>query len=230
MEPFAIHIGSFILSEPVTAVSDLLLSAFCISRVIVFQKYRSPDSALSFWQLFFLLMGVSSSVGVIVHGLRFYQSETVHYNTWMGMSVISGIAIYFAQMATSRSILRESKNGTLLRIIAQVQVVLFLILMILFRNYNVVKIQVAAGMVPVMIIHFYAFRKGMIGSAWLATGIAVSFFSAVVHTLKLSIDDRWFNFNDVSHVFIGTSFALISYGIIIRQKAELAEKAIPITE
>ncbi len=220
MEPFAIHIGSFLLSEPVTAVTDLLLGAFCISRAAAFHKFREQDSSLAAWQTFFLLMGISTLMGVIVHGLICYQSEKVHLTIWLWMSVISGISIYFAQVATSRSLLKDSKNGSLFRIIARVQLALFLLFMLIFRDYNVVKIQVAIGMVPVMIIHFYGFRKGAAGSAWLATGIAVSFGSAVAHTWKLSISPKWFNFNDISHVFIFTSFALISYGVLFSQKIE----------
>lgn len=218
------------LSEPVTAISDLLLAVFCLAIVASFRKFRKLENSVYSWQVFFLLMGASTFIGVIVHGFRYYQSIPVHDNTWMLMNVIAGVSIYFAQLATSRSILKNSKNGAILRKIAAAQIVVYLILILIFRSFNVVKIQVAAGMVPVMIIYFYDFKKGVQGGAWLGTGIALSFVPAVFHSLKVTISENWFNHNDISHVFIGASFALISYGISIRLKAEEEVKKVSIAD
>jgi hypothetical protein len=163
-------------------------------------------------------MGLSVFTGVVVHGFRRYQSEDTHYNTWMLMNIIAGGSVYFAQIATARSILKDSSQGTLLSTIARIQALIYMACIAAVHSFSVVKIQIAAGMVPVMIIHFYDYRKGIKGGAWVGIGIALSFFSAVFHTLKLTISERWFNYNDISHVFIGASFVLISAGIRIRYR------------
>jgi hypothetical protein len=214
MEPFALSIGIFKLTEPVTALSDLLLTMLCFSIAVRLKKYKTLSSSIPSWQTFFVIMGISTFTGVLVHGLRNYQTEETHNQFWMGMNVISGVSIYFAQIATVKGILSHSKYGPTLRLVATIQVAAYLVCIALF--------QIAAGMIPVLILNFYDFKKGTPGGAWMGTGIAISFISAVFHTLKLSISERWFNYNDISHVFIATSFIFMARGLDLRMKKQIS--------
>lgn len=221
MESITVHIGSFELSEPVTALTDLFLSALCFFLFLSLRKYSRISNAANSWQLFFLLMSISAFTGVMVHGLRVYQTEAGHHTTWMIMNVIAGIAIYFGQIATMRSILNDSKHRTRYKVIVNLQIVAYLACILLMKefNYNVVKAQVAIGMVPVMLLNFLDYRKGTRGGVWLGIGIGLSFFSGVFHTLKLSISENWFNYNDISHVFLCACFTLMAYGFTLRMKS-----------
>jgi hypothetical protein len=219
MESFAIHIGGFALTEPITAVSDFLLTLLCLAICRKLQPFRKQEPAAAFWQYFFIGMGLSVLTGVVVHGFRQYQSEAEHYNTWMGMNVITGCSVYFAQIATALSVLKGGKGEKRMRTLATVQFVVYLACISLFHSFNAVKIQIAAGMIPVMVLNIIDSRKGAKGGAWLATGIGLSFFSAVCHTLKFSISERWFNYNDISHLFIASSFIGIYIGIRTRLTA-----------
>jgi len=225
MESFAIHIGNFALSEPTTTISDFLLTLYCLLINLFLRRRRNGDAAMASWQFFFAGMGLSFLAGVFVHGLRHYQTEEAHYNTWMVMNVITGCSVYFAQIATSRSILKGGRGELLMRTTANVQFILYLVCIYLFHSFNAVKIQIAVAMVPVMLINFFDYRKGTKGGAWLGVGIGISFFSAVFHTLKLSISERWFNYNDISHLFLAGSFTMMIMGISRRMNgAEATEE------
>ncbi len=137
------------------------------------------------------------------------------------MNSIAGCSVYFAQVAASRSVLKDSGQGTILRIIAQVQILAYLTCLFFIHSFMVVKIQIAAGMLPVMIIYIMNYRKGGKGGGWIGLGIGLSFFSAIFHTLKLSINERWFNYNDLSHIFITASFILIAAGVRIYHRNTL---------
>jgi hypothetical protein len=221
MESISLHIGSFELSEPVTALTDLFLSALCLYFFFSLRKYNKLSNSVLSWQLFFVLMSISAFIGVLVHGIRAYQTEAGHHTTWMIMNIIVGIAIYFGQVATMRSILNDSKHRSVYKLIVNLQLLAYLLCIVLMKefNYNVVKIQVAVGMVPVMIMNFYDYRKGAAGGLWLGLGIGLSFFSGVFHTFKLSINENWFNYNDISHVFLCGCFTLMAYGFAQRMKS-----------
>jgi hypothetical protein len=215
MKKFTIHIGEFALSEPVTAVSDLLISMLCLFIVVSLHRSKRNNPAVSFWQIFFLAMGLSAFIGIVVHGLREYQSETGNHSIWMFMNVISGASVYFAQMATARSVLKTSRFKNRFIQIANIQALVYLLCIIFVSGftYNAVIIQIASGMIPVMALHFSALGRNIPGATWIGTGISLSFLSAVARTLQISLNRNWFNYNDLSHVFIAASFILMFRGI-----------------
>lgn len=209
------HLGSIIIDEPTTAGTDLVLSILCVFIFLLLSRYSTQCHSIRPWRSFFLLMGLSTLFGSIVHGLRYYQSDTYHYNFWMAMNLISGIAVYFAQMATIKSNFKASRFRNILLTVPNIQLALYLVLIMLFRDFNMVKLQIAAGMVPIMFINFYDYFKGAKGGAWIAGGIAVASLSSVVHSVKFSLNE-WFNYNDISHVLLMCSFSMICYGVVVR--------------
>jgi hypothetical protein len=221
-ESNVVQFGSFMLSEPITAITDVLLALLCFIIIFRLRVLKKETGSYSAWSFFFLGMGLSTLTGTIVHGCRHYQTEDAHYNTWMFMNVLSGLSVFFAQLATVKYIHQRSKHAKLLQTIAWIQLVCYFVLILIFRSFNVVKIQVAVAMIPVMIIHIAGFRKGIKGGGWVGAGIGMSFFSAVFHTFKISINEIWFNYNDLSHVFIGASFILIATGVLKGAEKEAA--------
>jgi len=212
------QLGSLILSEPITALTDLLLAILCSVIILRLLKFRNETGVMSPWSFFFLGMGLSTLTGAIVHGLRHYQTTDANYNTWMCMNILSGLSVFFAQLATAGYIGKISDKGGRYKTMAGIQLGCYIVLIFLFRSFEVVKIQIAVGMIPVLIIHLIGYRKGISGGGWVAAGIGTSFFSAIFHTFKISIDPVWCNFNDLAHVFIGISFVLIAKGVLISRR------------
>jgi hypothetical protein len=203
-QPNVMQFGSFILSEPITALTDLLLAFLCLAIILRLRKGKAKSDTALFWSLFFLGMGLSTLTGSVVHGMRHYQSISTNHTTWMFMNILSGASVFFAQLATYQYIGKRSRYGSAYRILAWTQLGCYAVLILIFRSFEVVKIQVAVGMIPVMIIHIVGYRKGIRGGGWVGAGIGASFFSAIFHTFKLSIDE-----------VIGISFVLIAKGVLV---------------
>ena len=210
-----LHLGNLIIVEPTTAGTDLILTILCLFFFMWLSRFRSICISISRWRNFFLLMGLSTLFGSIVHGLKNYQSPAYHYDFWMAMNIVSGIAVYFAQMATIRSNFSASRFKTILTTVPNFQLLFFLAVLYFFRNYNIVIIQIAAGMIPIMFINLYDYYKGSRGGAWLATGIGFGCLSGLVHALKFS-PHVWFNHDDLSHVLLMCSFFFIFFGVAKR--------------
>ena len=222
MNVFSIALGPFALSEPTTAFTDLLLAIICLYVMRRLGSALSGSKWKRGWQLFFTGMGLSTLIGVFVHGLRNYLSLDNQYLIWMIMNIISGVSVCFAQYATMHSVLLRSRNRKSYLILTIVQALAYFFCLMLIRpfSFTIVIIQVAAGMLPIMILHYYDSAKGIKGGAWLGTGIALTFIAAVFRLLKVSFSEHWFNYNDIGHIFIGTSFLFICKGILLRAVPE----------
>src|ERR1051326_4747431 len=136
-----LQLGNIVIDEPTTAGTDLLLTIICFFIFTWLSRLRGQCGSVSPWRNFFLLMGLSTLFGSIVHGLRYYQSEEYHYNFWMTMNIISGVAVYFAQMATIRSNFRASRFRKVLASVPNVQLLIYLVVLYFFRNFNVVVVR-----------------------------------------------------------------------------------------
>ena len=75
------------------------------------------------------------------------------------------------------------------------------------------KIERVCTVEVVLYIHVLSGKKyGNRSANWIALGITISFLTAVVFTLKISVSD-WFNFKDIAHVIMMISVCLIFYGV-----------------
>ena len=127
------------------------------------------------------------------------------------MGCTQGFGVAFAQRATLEKYFPAASK--FVRSIPFIQFLIFSFCLFFFQNYNAVKVQITAGLIPVMIGEILAGIKNNIQSAKLiGFGISISIFSAAAHTFKISLSP-WFNHNDISHIFIITSLVLMYRGV-----------------
>jgi hypothetical protein len=206
-----------IIFEPVTILTNAFIALFCF---FAFKKVIIFKTQLSFcWAYFFLLIGLSSLVGSVAHGVH-YQFGTFFLNTVVFlMNAISLIAIYFCFKAANMYLFlnkaQPNKNASYF-VIAWIMVLL--ILTLIYNNFLLIKIHAGIVLLYSIIIHFITYIKKQSGSGWIAFGILISFFSIAVHSLKLSIS-IWFNYKDISHLIMLASSILIFAGVEIKLKS-----------
>ncbi len=188
-----------------TAGTNLLLALLCF---IFFTKCKAVSPQ---WKWFFLLMSISTFLGVLVHGLRDIFSNQSIFNTWMLMSLVSGTALFFAQLHTLKSIYVLATKERIWTRIISVQLLLFYVLMLWFGSYQVVKIHGTIAMLPIMAVHLL--RPDFTGGKWISFGISLSIISAVVHSQKFSFSP-WFNYNDIAHVVLMATFYFTFKGVM----------------
>lgn len=199
-----IHLGSLVLRDPVTGITNLMIFAAGLLG------WKQVKSSAATWSRFFLFIGLSSLIGVIVHTFSNYTPAPVHFWIWITMGLVQNIGISCAQAGT---VLRYSgKYKKLLLALIVLQYLVSAIAVIWSGEYKAVKWHVAAGMLPVMGWYFHRWAKGEKTARWIALGIAVSGITVAVHSFKISLNEAWFNYNDIAHLLIVASLLLMAKG------------------
>lgn len=204
-----IEVGGIIIRDPVTAITNIGIFA---TGLLCYLKLRKQQ--LKFpnknWIYFFLLIGVSSLVGVIVHGFSKYTPPDLHFKIWWSMGVIQGAGITLAQFGFASNVL--SKYRMLLIVIVVLQFGAFATGLYIVGTFAIAKWHVAAGLVPIMLYYIARAMKGRKAEMLVATGIGISSLNAIVHALRLSFS-VWFNYNDIAHVLIVMSLIVMYKGV-----------------
>ena len=220
-----------LIAEPTTAFTDFILAILCLFFYFRFSQ-SNRETGLFYWKLFFLFMGFSSLIGSIVHAIFEHHQTGAYLTLWLTMQLFSGLSVYTAQLATIQSIpnakipLYRSANASIL--ICRIQFAVFTIAAFLSQNFLVVVINTTVGFLMVLFIHALSGKKyGNRSAGWIALGITVSFLTAIVYTLKISVND-WFNFKDIAHVIIMISVCFIFYGVGLSFNEQEKDEAIKI--
>lgn len=204
-----IEVGGIIIRDPVTAITNLGIFAaglFCFLQL----RKQELDFPNKNWIYFFLLVGNSSLVGVIVHGLSFYTSPETHFKIWWAMGVIQGAGITLAQFGWASNVLKKIRFYVIA--FCALQFGVFATLLYIYGTFTIAKIHIGLGLVPIMLYYIYKGVRGFKAEILVATGIGISALTALVHTLKISLGP-WFNYNDISHVLIILSLIVMYRGV-----------------
>lgn len=210
MTDTTIYIYNFPIHEPVTVLTDYMITFLCF---MFFFRLKNENKIVSikYWKCFFLFFGVSTLVGGCSHALFTIHEGFAYKSFWIAMQVLSGFAVFSAQQATYNTVLQNAKNRELWKGSYILQLIIFLAGVFIFQNFLVVVLDNAIGLIPVMILHFMD-SKNSRQNKLIANGILISFLTAFVHGTKLSLN-AYFNFNDISHVLIMISLFVLFLGI-----------------
>ena len=212
-ENTSIIIAGIKIMEPVAGLTNLIVSA---SGILIYLRLTSKKTSAVLrnqkWPYFFLLMGISSFLGALTHGSRFYTDDTTFYVLWLTMQSIICAGISFAQFGTIEYIFSENKNKGILNTIVWIQLALFIIIAISMKAFVVVTVHTAVGLLSVFFVNLFSYKKEKLSGRWISAGVFVAIITAVVHGQKLSID-KWFNYKDLAHVLIVVSLILMFIGV-----------------
>lgn len=205
-----ITISGFQIHEPTTVLTDLIIATLAL--LFFFKLRKFTDEVVRNWSYFFFFLGLATLIGSTSHAFFAIHEGWKYKSLWLGMQAINGLGIYYAQRATSVSVLKESPSKKIWKLSYDIQLFLFLDALIIFQKYLVSVIENAVGLIPIMILH-YKYNRPY--ARILANGIAISFATAIIYILKLSLHD-YFNHNDLAHVIIMISLAVMYKGIHLR--------------
>lgn len=204
-----IEVGGVIIRDPVTALTNIGIFAtglVCYLRLRK-QKLDFPNKN---WIYFFLLIGVASLIGVVVHGFSFYTTADVHFKIWWAMGAVQGAGVTLAQFGFASNVL--SRFRMLVITIVSLQFGAFVLGSYITGTFAIAKIHLAVGLVPIMLYYTYMAFKGKRAEKLVAIGIGISALTALVHGFKISISP-WFNYNDIAHVLIIASLVVMYKGV-----------------
>lgn len=195
------NFDSFVLYEPVTVLTDLVVTAVCW---YAFFKLKSKAGGRLRWlfRTYFLTMGLATAYGGIIgHGfivqLGFVWKMPGWYISMFSVALLERAAIYHAQPLLSENTGRWFARLNLVELFSLCAVVAYT------QNFFFVEAHAAYGMlVVVLLLEFYIYRQTKsLGSRHLLAAVGIAALAATVHLLVLS-PHRWFNHLDLSHLLM----------------------------
>jgi hypothetical protein len=127
------------------------------------------------------------------------------------MNVLSAISVYFAELSAIEVVINQNKKK-LINLIDLILLMSFTSLSLYTQNFNIAKINMGIGLVFILISHVITNRRGLEGSLFVVIGMSCSFIPVFIHSQQISLS-KWFNFNDISHVFMMLSLYFIFLGV-----------------
>lgn len=200
--------------EPVTILTNAAIAIVCVYSF--FQLNKTKTNIAFQWSMFFVLIGLSSIVGSLGHGVHYQLGNSFFKCVEFFMNAISLIAIYYCyQAAHTNYSIQKTKQTKLLRNIVIVWITLLLLITIWFSNFILIKIHAGIVLSYSFVVHLITYKRKIAGSGWIAFGIGVSFISILTHSLKVKLSD-WFNHKDISHLIMAVSLLLIFKGVQLK--------------
>ncbi len=208
MDTTHIELFGLTVTEPFTWITNWLVAAFCFYFGHLLYHDKKADRQARYWALFFLIIGIASITGGTAHGFILYVGQNFHYAAW----AITGVAVFAAQLAALEIIRHSTYYKPLLWLII-VELVVNISAVFIFKHLDVLRINSAVGLLGLVLpLQLYAWRqKGQIRNGIIALGIVSNLIPALIHSMRLSYN-RWFNFNDLSHVVMIGCFYIIFVG------------------
>lgn len=189
-----------------------------ITGILIYRRLLLADieyTPARTWRWFFAGIAISSLIGVVVHGFSYYTSPSTHMAVWLSMGIVQAAGVSAAQLAAAQQHLPHLLR--FLRPMIIIQLVVTLFALFILRTYDVIKLHMAVGLIPVMSWKLTLSRRGLQYAGWIGGGILVSALTAAVHTFKLSLGP-WFNYNDIAHLLVVISLGMIGKGVVMANR------------
>jgi len=188
--------------EPVTTLTDLIVSAVCFYAFVRLLKLNRPELHFKYINWFFLTMGIATALGGLVgHGFLYLFTFAWKLPGWL-TSMLSISLLERASIEYAKPILhpRFRKFMDWANII---ELIIFMVLTFATLNFRFVEIHSAFGLLVVNTpLHLYVYWKTRSkGSRIMLTGISFAVLSALVFMNEISIH-KWFNYLDLSHMLM----------------------------
>jgi len=210
----SIDIFGLRVDEPITMLTDVLVSIVCCYAYLKLRKTEPRDRLHLLYRYFFLLMGVATFLGGLI-GHSFNYALSIYWKIpgWY----LSMLAIAFAERA---SILYSAKlikpvYATFFTWLNIVELLFFLVISVISLNFYFVVGHSAYGLL-VVIAGFQGYiysRTRQLGSKMFLYAVAWSGLAAVIYLNQWALS-KWFNHIDIGHVLMAVSSWYIYKGAI----------------
>lgn len=200
------------ITEPVTVLTDLLISVVCWYGYYVLKKKKSPGAIRRLVMYHLLFMGLATAIGGIVgHGLMYYLHFAWKTPGWL-ISMISIALIERATIFYARPLI-SPRLGVFFSWLNIIELITFIILS--FSTLDFFYVEVHAGYGLVVVVASFStvvyVKTRDLAARTMLVGVGFSVVAAVFYTYKWGIGP-WFNHYDVCHVFMAISAFYIFLG------------------
>ena len=208
METTQIELLGLTVMEPFTWLTNWSVAAFSFYFGHMLFHSKSGDKQAKYWSVFFVFMGIASITGGTAHGFINYVGNNFHYAAW----IFTGIAVFSAQLA-ALEVVKEARVYAPLKWFVVAELIATSAAIIFSQSFEVVRVNSAFGLMGIVLpIQIYGYKfLGMKRNGIIALGILSNIAPALIHAGKFSYN-KWFNFNDLSHIVMIGCFYIIYLG------------------
>ena len=201
-EKTSIELYGILIQEPVTALTDLIVSVVCF---YAFVKLKPTYSGANLLRYYFLLMALTTVYGGIIgHAFIHHLSFAWKLPGWL-LSMVSVALLERTSIKRAQPLL--SKNiGRFFSVLNIVELLTLILIVCLTLNFSFVEGHAAYGLLVVVFsFEAFIFKSTRAASSKLfMIAVGISALAATVHLTEFSID-KWFNHLDLSHVLMATA-------------------------
>jgi hypothetical protein len=151
---------------------------------------------------FVIWLGISAAFGAVAHSIHFQLGSRVFNTVFYLMNACSLLSIYYCFNGSYEYIRHAKGTVPLVKISVAVWVIVLLVLAAIYREFVLIKIHAGAVLFFSLIVHMIMKRRNeWRGNRLFIAGIFFSFMSVIIHSLRITLHE-WFNYKDISHVFM----------------------------
>lgn len=201
----SVVISGLRIDEPVTALTDLLISTVCFVAYRKLSRVNLKGRIYVFLKYYFLTMFLVTLVsGLLGHAFYAYFSDKWKILGWM-VSMVSITLLEYASVEYVRPLIGNRVAKIFLWFVLAVMVV-FIYLLVTTGQFLYVAVHTAFGMILIVAsLHLYVYMKRRSrGSVLFLIAVCLSTFSAIIFMNQWGFG-KWFNHLDVSHMFLAVS-------------------------
>lgn len=211
----SLWLGSFELREPITTITDFMVSMASAIALLYFLKHkgeRTENFKLYRTYFFFYMIGMTSAAW-LGHGLQAYISSDFKMIGWI-CSAIGSIFLIYASLNQLKNKI-GAKGIQILKVLAVLKAVVFIAIILnpSTRNFKIVQIYATIDLVgivlPLQFLNYY-FNKEK-GSLIITSAIIYGAIPGIVFSNQISIS-KWFNYHDISHVLMAIFIIIMFSG------------------
>lgn len=203
----SIHIFGLLIEEPVTTLTDLLVTAICLYAFFKLGKIANKQPVKTYLRIYFLSMGIATAIGGLIgHGFFYAFDYNMYWKLpgWL-TSMVSIAMLERASIEYSRRLINK-KTGVVFAWLNITELFTFMVITLVSQNFFFVEVHSAYGLLVVVSgFNFYIYYNTKSkGSKLFLIAVGFSAISALVFMNKWGIS-KWFNHFDISHVVMTIS-------------------------
>ncbi len=209
-----IRIFGVLMMEPVTVITDLLITAVCFYAFWRVHKEAPKNAITLFMKGFFITMGIATVCGAFIgHGFLYYLGEKWKLIGWY-TSMISVALIERAAISHARKLI-SPKLGKFFLVLNVIELITLMVLTTVTLHFKFVEYHSAYGfLVVVLSFHLYTYLKTKDeGSKYMLYNTVVLLIAVFIFN-KPVILDVFFNHRDLAHLFMALAVYLIMLGTL----------------
>jgi hypothetical protein len=211
MQATSIDLFGVKVLEPMATLTDLLVAGVCLYAFIRLNKSGSREKSVVYFKYFFLCMSVSTTLGGLVgHAFLYALGFSWKLPGWVvGMSSVAFMER--AAIKQARPVMNHKLND-FLAWMNLIELGGFIFIAFYTLNFFFVEIHATYGLMVVFVLESFVYNKKKDkASRYILYGVGVSALAALVHIAKFSLHE-WFNYIDLSHVFMAVGSYLFYLG------------------